>query len=119
MITKNIINKILWSTIEDYSGLWEIVWEINSLIEGADSRAIAKEVLALLKNHGLIEYYFAKWGQEGLKKISESEMRELLEEDQYWAPPSIDQDCMKVGTTQKGEEYYYEDKIRSTSPFLP
>ena len=28
---KDIIYKILWSTIEDFVGLWEIHWELNSL----------------------------------------------------------------------------------------
>lgn len=27
---KELIYKLLWSTIEEYTGLWELRWEINS-----------------------------------------------------------------------------------------
>ncbi len=27
---KAVVYKILWNTIEDFVGLWEILWELNS-----------------------------------------------------------------------------------------
>ncbi len=29
---KGLVYKILWSTIEDFVGLWEILWEVNSIL---------------------------------------------------------------------------------------
>ncbi len=29
---KDVAYKILWSTIEDFVGLWEILWELNSVL---------------------------------------------------------------------------------------
>src|SRR6185312_10897737 len=71
MDLKKIKQKILWATIEDYPGLWEILWEINFSINGSSITENKKIVQALLIdffNKGLIEFFWCIEPYENLKK---------------------------------------------------
>jgi len=55
--------KILWSTIEDFVGLWEIEWEVNSFLTdnmSFDKRDIARKILKYLISRDLIQLNFSK-----------------------------------------------------------
>lgn len=111
MITKSIINKILWSTIEKYVGLWEIVWELNSF-EIKNSKDTAVIILNHLYNKNLIKFYLGKWGEAEVREVTKKEIQVFFEKDKYCNAPLIGESCVKVGSTIKGEKYYEQDKIR-------
>ena len=106
MIHQEIVSKILWSTIEDFVGLWEILWELNSLQQKTNSRDDAIKILNFLQANKLITFYFSKWGSDELIKISEEEVSKLIANDTYWSPPELGQECIKVGSTKEGEDVY-------------
>lgn len=110
LIRKLYISKILWSSIEDYVGLWELVWELNS--SGlSDSRSLVDSILKYLLKEKLIKLYYSKWGKDELLEIDNEHVSSLLLDSKYWEAPSLDQLCIKVGSTIKGEEYYENNRI--------
>ena len=64
------------------------------------------------------EFYYNKWGQDQLEKISLPKIEEIIADEKYWYPPVSDQDLyVAVGSTSKGEEYYNK-KILEYEPFI-
>ena len=108
-----LMNKLLWSTIEDYVGLWELTWEVNSILKSNNSsnKALTKKILLNFLNAGLIKLYYNKWGDVPNKEISLQEAIEVLESEEFWLAPKLNDLCVKISSTKKGEKYYNEDLI--------
>lgn len=104
-----VLKKVLWSTIEDFVGLWEIAWELNSLLSHNDAlknQKMAKKIVDLFLKRDLVRLYFNKWGSEKLEKISLEDTLNILDQKKYWDAPNLNDLCIKVGSTHKGELVY-------------
>lgn len=112
-MNKELIYKLLWSTIEDFVGLWELHWEVNSTLisDSSSNKEFAKKILLYLFEVGLIKFYYDKWGDDQLQEINQIEAIEIIKEEKYWSPPEVNDICVKVGSTEKGEKYYNEELI--------
>ena len=111
---KEIIYKVLWSTIEDFVGLWEILWELNSLLpenSQKENQEIAKKIIKYFLNQQLIILYSDKWGSDELKELHFNAALKLLEREKYWNAPEINEPCIKIGNTEKGEKFYNEELV--------
>ena len=67
-----MIYKILWTTIEDHVGLWEIYWELNSLCQSKNMRSnkdFLKKILYYFLETNLVRLYFNQWGSETLEEL--------------------------------------------------
>jgi len=109
-----LIYKLLWSTIEDFVGLWEILWEVNSTLPNNDekkNKKLAKKILIYFLEAELIKIYYDKWGNDQLQEINQQEWRKIINREKFWLPPKINDVCVKVGSTEKGERYYNEELI--------
>jgi hypothetical protein len=106
MMSKEIRLKILWSTIEDFVGLWEVVWELNSLAIQDNNQRNAIDILTYLNKNDFVRFYYSIWGQDDLVEIPNDQALKVLTEDKYWKPSSFGEKCVKVGSTIKGENYY-------------
>lgn len=105
----NLVYKILWATIEDFVGLWEICWELNSLLPRKsieENQETAKKVLDYFLRNNLINFYFSKWGSEELITINLDEAIKIINQEKYWVPPEVNDVCVKIGNTEKGEKFY-------------
>ena len=48
IISKELMYKLLWATIEEYAGLWELHWEVNSalkVISASKNKELARKIL--------------------------------------------------------------------------
>jgi len=111
---KEIAYKILWSTMEDFVGLWEILWELNSELSENNQREnqyISKKILRYFLEQNLVIIYVSKWGSDELEAKDYSEALNLIEVEKFWKAPSINELCIKIGNTEKGEKYYNEELI--------
>lgn len=111
---KKIVYKILWSTIEDYVGLWEILWELNSeLPENCqrENQDISKKIVRYFLDQNLVTFYVSKWGSDELEAKDYRESLNLIENEKLWEAPAINELCVKIGNTEKGEKYYNEELI--------
>ncbi len=111
---KEIVYKILWSTIEDFVGLWDVLWELNSVLPEKihkENHQLADQILRYLLDQNLIKFYLNRWGNDNLEELESSEALKLLDEEKYWNPPSMNELCIKIGNTEKGQKYYNEELV--------
>lgn len=111
MISKKLVSTVLWATIEDYVVIWEVEWELNSVLNKEGNREIARTILIYLLETDMVKFYFSKWGREDVKEIPRDEAPKYIYNDKYWETVYIGEDCIKVGSTKKGEDYYNNDKL--------
>ena len=97
--------KLLWSTIEEYVGLWELFWEANSIIpsDKLNNKEFVKKIIYFFLEKGLVNLYYNKWGKDELQKIEDEEAKILIKGERFWLPPEINDICVKVGSTEKGD----------------
>jgi len=108
-MNSSITNTILWATIEDFAGLWEILWEVNISLSDKNetqNKELTKETLTHFLNKGFVKCYRSTWGIDDLVEISSTKAIEFLDEENYWQPPKLDDPCLKFGCTEEGEVYY-------------
>ena len=112
-MNKDLIYKLLWSAIEEFVGLWELLWEINSELDGnsTTNKELAKKLLLFLLETKLIKLYYNRWGDDQLQEINQQESIEIIKGEKFWLPPEVNEICVKVGSTEKGEKYYNEELI--------
>lgn len=112
-MNRKLAYSLLWSTIEDYSGLWELFWEVNSTLKGNSShnKELTRKILLYFLENNLIKLYFDKWGNDQLEEVDSEEAREIVMGEKFWSPPKLNDICVKIGSTDKGEEYYNRELI--------
>lgn len=111
---KETIYKILWATIEDFVGLWEVCWELNSIYpknKKKDNQFIAIKIIQYFLEQELVSLYLSIWGNDELNEVSLEEATQLLKDEKYWDAPAINEVCIKIGNTKKGEKYYNKNLI--------
>ena len=103
---------ILWSSIEDYAGLWEVAWELNTLHKDntrKKNKKTALEIVYYLFSKEMIEFKEGKWGgNEPMRPIlDKKKLKKILEGKLFWTPPeSLNSNYISISSTKKGEEYY-------------
>ena len=111
---KEIAYKILWSTIEDYVGLWEILWELNSVLtqnSSKENQDKARMILSYFLEQKLVVFYKNKWGSDEIEIFHIHEATKFLQDEKYWQAPELHELCIKIGSTEKGEKFYNEKLI--------
>jgi hypothetical protein len=104
------IEKVLWSSIEDYCGLWELVWEINTLHPNRsrkDSQHIALQCMLYLISKDWVRLFYC---QEPYGKMIEIVDRNiyhsLLKDLKVWKSPLPGARSIRISATKSGEKYY-------------
>jgi hypothetical protein len=111
---KDIAYKLLWSTIEDFVGLWEILWEMKSILPDrtqAENHEIAKTILKIFLEQNLIKFYAGKWGSDELEEVDFNGALKNIEDEKLWKAPEINELCIRIGNTEKGEKFYNEELL--------
>lgn len=111
---KDVAYKILWSTIEDYVGLWEILWELNSLFPEngqKENQVRAKQILKHFLEQNLVTFYMSTWGSDKLTELQFKEASKMLNGEKYWQAPQKNEQCIKIGNTEKGEKCYNDELL--------
>jgi hypothetical protein len=105
MITKMILEKrILWAAIEEYAGLWEIIWEFGNEIIPVHFSEIQTSVIELLKK-GYIELFRCKDPEGYIIRINDCCI-DILTDKINWDPPDPFDFTIRISATESGENYY-------------
>jgi hypothetical protein len=75
----------------DYTGLYEIVWSLNTKHPGLDRNlkvAAARAVMADLLRDGRVSLYRTVWASNRYDRVSQSEALSALDAPAAWADPS-------------------------------
>lgn len=113
MSESELARRVLWLAIEDYSGLWEVIWELNSLAPSRDSgqsRVLAKRLVHDLLVKGLIQIYRCQEPDGELLAVPTADGKKILERTDAWKPPEFDGCSWRIGATEKGEQAYRENE---------
>lgn len=105
---------ILGRSVEDYTGLWELLGEAEGVIPSAtreELRSAALSSLALLLDRGWIAVYRGVRFDGDQKELAASE-RDLLSELKYWDTPTGRSDELRIGATTAGEAAYYAGTMK-------
>jgi hypothetical protein len=104
-----LARRVLWLAIEDYSGLWEVIWELNAQIPNRESdrtRVLAKRLVYDLLAKGLIQIYQCQEPDGDPVAVSADAGKKALEQTEAWEPPRFDGSSWRIGATDEGERAY-------------
>jgi len=109
------IKKVLWASIEDYCGLWEVVWEINTLHPNLSSKAsqhVALQCILQLISKDLVKLFYCQEPYGEMMEITDkSSYPRLLQDSKSWNPPMADSRSVRVSATDSGKKYYKDMKV--------
>jgi len=112
---EELIYKALWLSIEDYAGLWELVWEINSASPdsvGTVNENRAKAIALELVGRGWVTLYRAHGANGAVRPLPDSVAESLLNDPDSWLPPEdLDAETLRLGATDAGEKAYAEQRM--------
>lgn len=97
---------MLWAAIEDYAGLWELVWELNSieLPEGQEPASPARRVVRDSLERGWIALYRCQEPYGEMTPVAADSAVQLLDDDRNWAEPEKDTISVRVHATEAGAQ---------------
>ena len=104
-----LVRRVLWLGIEDFSGLWEVVWELNTLMpdrDPAQNRDLARDIVHGLLAEGLVQIFQCKEPDGQQVAVSLETAEEVLAGDEAWEPPEFNGLSWRIGATEKGSEAY-------------
>ena len=97
--------------MEDYCGLWEAVWELNTRYPDLSQRerfVAAESAVRTLISQGWVGLYGdCDFGGRDLKPLRHEEYEEALLDPTNWEPPFPRSESTWFGATDAGEEAYY------------
>ncbi|MEM7382782.1 MAG: hypothetical protein AAF400_00390 [Bacteroidota bacterium] len=104
------IEKLLLASIEDYCGLWEMVWEINTLYPHLSSKAsqrVAYRCILYLISKDFVKLFYCQEPYGKMIEIASGDSQvDLLQDLKIWEPPLPEACSVRVSATKAGEKYY-------------
>ena len=89
--TDEIKYEIVTSANEDISGLYEVIWALNSRypdISEEDKINYIKEAIIDLLENNIINLYLKKWASNGEEMIDKLKALEIVMKNESWEVPS-------------------------------
>jgi hypothetical protein len=100
----------LTDAAEDYWGLYELVWELNTKYpdsSGDERLQVARAALTGLLQDGLVELFSARWSPSHYEAVSAGRAVALVALDSAWRPPSdADGTFVAFAVTDAGRRAY-------------
>lgn len=106
---REITKKILWLGIEDYSGLWEILWDLKTqdpLLSEGESYEMARDALQTSIKEGYLKLYRCQEPYGELTEIPSEQAYSLVQDPKNWQEPQANSLSLRIGTTETGQEIY-------------
>lgn len=122
---------VLWATIEDYAGLYSLIWELNSLLPEEYellpkeyeiiNLAPARNILSFYLEEDYVSLFYNKWCTTNfeLKEIPKEKALKLILEDSCWTAPSNTDIYITASATQKGEDLYNSGEVMNENFKVP
>ena len=114
----NPVKALLWAGIEDYAGLWEAVWELNSLrpqAQESENRSSAKRLVCELLKDGHVRLFESREPYEDVTPLPTNEIELVIGQPENWEEPAPKGVSIRFGTTPSGERVYNQMVAKSKS----
>lgn len=111
MSETHLVKTLLWAAIEDYSGLWEMVWELNAVEPGvgeARHRDVAARLVRDFLDRGWAGLYWCQEPYGETTAVPGERAEAVLGDPASWEPPAADAVSVRVSATEAGEAAYRE-----------
>src|SRR5436309_14234358 len=108
-MNREVERRILWAAVEDYTGLWEIVWDRANLPPQStpdDRKRLAQSVLRKFIARDWIRLYREETVGGGVQPISSEEFEAEILRASNWDEPQGPTPTIRIGATSKGEAAY-------------
>jgi hypothetical protein len=99
----------LWQAIEDYSGLWELLWEMHTVDPEGDPNNHAEQARAAvheLVDRGWIEPYYCQEPYGDMIRIPQQAVASVLANPLNWDAPPKNGQSVRISATAIGEKAY-------------
>jgi hypothetical protein len=116
MNASKIEQEVLSAAVEDYAGLWEILWQLNNEFPRArpsENRRVATRAIVSLVDRGLVALYLGTDFPSGARQIPSDEVGQVLNADANWSEPSPHAEQVRLAATDAGEKELYGTGRRS------
>ena len=107
----SVEEKALWLAIEDYSGLWEVFWEMDPELTQTQKREIAEQAVRSLLARGWIALYRCYGVSEEEQPLPLAEYEGALSDPANWNTPTAGSVQVLIGATEEGKRAYREGKL--------
>jgi hypothetical protein len=100
---------ILWLAIEDFCGLWEVLWQLNSSLPSLSPGvrlALGKSLVIDMLAKGLLDAYEAVEPYEQLTRVPLDQAIAACMDDMQWNEPLCGSKTLRMGATIVGEDIY-------------
>ena len=110
---------ILWMATDDWTGLWEVAWSLQTLwpeLRGEPAEQKGRALLSELLDDGLIYLCFFGEGNKE-KRVSRQKAHELLNDPENWEPPEGFIEHVRFAATEEGERRMFalEREVKAKS----
>ena len=116
IVLSDVLRLILEDACEDYHGLYEIIWALNTSHPdvGEDSkRQVAQQALSNLVKRGWVMLYSTAWPPRNFTPLSEDQFEAVINAPSSWGtstnPPAV---SYWFASTPAGEEAYRSRALR-------
>ena len=112
-------HELLWMGDDDWTGLWEAVWAMQSLwpeLEGSPALEAARQTLKDLLLRDMV--YISSFNSESNTecKLLREEALELLTTDDAWKVPDSEKNEFRFATTDKGSAEMHRLEAAGVQP---
>ena len=112
--------ELLWAAVDDWTGLWEATWSIQTTwpeMTGSPAQKTAHSLLKELLSKGLVYVCFFDESTNSERPVTVSEALELLNVVENWQAPSSSENQIRFAATEagKGELYKLEASAEASS----
>ena len=109
--TAKLRQSILSDGVDDYFGLYEIIWGLNAKypdMDGSEKLAVAIPVAADMLAQGLIELYASTWTPTSHRQMNAGEAAAAIRDLVSWMPPDErGGGYVAFAATKEGERLYF------------
>ena len=102
--------EFLWSGYEDWTGLWEAVWWVQTEYPemwGTPARDAARSVLSELLNEGLVYICYLDEDTNDESAIPTEKARQILAKDESWNAPESEKGQLRFVSTEEGARPFF------------
>lgn len=106
------VRVILDAGVEDYTGLWKLVWYVrDSLhVQEHEARQLAQRSLAELLLADLVRLYQGQTFAGDERRLATQEALKIVGESRRWDPPVADEPQLRIAAAEAGRARYYGEE---------
>ena len=110
-------NVVLDLAVDDYVGLWELIWRVREIAPPGQFSAVAAigATVSLLLESGMVQMWVGRSfsGEERLVPLDES--RRHLATEEAWRPAQVGESYYRIAATPQGKDEYERGTVHPTT----